>query len=164
MSTAVCLGSFNPITLGHLDIINRGAKLFSSVIVGICKDIKKDTIIPEQLRLEMTQASLAYLDNVTVLLFDGLACDFALKNKADVFLRGIRDAGDFAYEDDLANMNFSLCQIETLFLNASSQYKHHRSSWIREIAKERPQHLSHFIPKEALSLYLPYLATSSPSS
>ncbi len=160
MSIAIYPGSFNPITFGHLDLIERGAKLFSRVVVGVCKEIKKSTILPAELRMEMMKASLSHLNNVSVLLFDGLASDFAKEQKGTCFLRGARDVGDFAYEEDLAKANFTLSHIETLFLSASPLYKHHRSSWIRDIARSKPEYLNKFIPKKALDLYLAFLAIS----
>lgn len=157
MKTAIIVGSFNPVTLGHLNIISRASKLFPKLVIGIYETPSKTHTIPASLRLEMLQNSLKDLPNTSAYLFNSLAVDFAKEHDGDVFIRGVRDAGDFAYEADLAQTNYQISEIETLYLHSDPKLKHYRSSWVRDIASKSPEKLSSFIPKRALSMYLDFL-------
>lgn len=160
MNIAIMVGSFNPMTLGHVDIIERSAKICSKLVVGIYIHPKKPSSIPKDLRLKMAKLSLKHLENVSVLLFEGLAVDFAKKHSGNIFIRGVRDSNDYLYECDLAEINKAISGIETLFLNTSPSYKHYRSTWVRDIAKNNPLMLKTFVSKEALPLYLEFLSST----
>ena len=160
MNIAIMVGSFNPTTLGHVDIIERSSKICSKLVVGIYFHPQKPSNLPKDLRLKMAKLALKHLENVSVFLFEGLAVDFAKKHSGDIFIRGVRDSNDYLYECDLAEMNKAISGIETLFLNTSPSYKYYRSTWVRDIAKNSPKKLKTFIPKKALSLYLEYLSST----
>ncbi len=133
---AIYPGSFDPITFGHLDIIERGCKLFERVIVVVLKNPSKTPLFSVQERKEQIRLSTAHLPNVTVDSFDGLAVTYAEKQQAGVLLRGLRVLSDFERELQMAHTNKTLSnQIETVFLATSNEYSFLSSSLVKEIAK-----------------------------
>ena len=136
MSTiAVYPGTFDPMTLGHQDLIRRGAALFGSVVVAVAAAHHKKTIFSLEERLDMVREVVAPLGNVSVLPFSGLVRDFAVAHKAKAMLRGVRSVTDFDFESQLAGMNRSLApDIETVFLTPDSRYQFISSTLVREIA------------------------------
>ena len=136
MSTiAVYPGTFDPMTLGHQDLIRRGAALFGSVVVAVAAAHHKKTIFSLEERLDMVREVVAPLGNVSVLPFSGLVRDFAVAHKAKAMLRGVRSVTDFDFEAQLAGMNRSLApDIETVFLTPDSRYQFISSTLVREIA------------------------------
>ena len=136
MKTAVCSGSFDPITLGHLDIIRRAAQCFDHVYVCVSPNAEKrnQMFTPEQ-KLRLVQLSVADLPNVEAELWPGLLADYALDHGA-VIIRGVRNTTDFDVEDQLASINADLHPgLETMLLPASARYRHFSSSMIREMIR-----------------------------
>jgi pantetheine-phosphate adenylyltransferase len=110
-------GSFDPLTLGHLDLIERGVRLFDSVTVAVLQNPGKQPCFPLERRLSQIRAATAHLERVEVASFDGLTVSFAQRCGAEVILRGLRALSDFEYELQIAHTNHSLApQLETLFL------------------------------------------------
>ena len=136
MSTiAVYPGTFDPMTLGHQDLIRRGAALFDSVIVAVAAAHHKKTMFSLEERLDMVREVVAPLGNVSVLPFSGLVRDFAVAHNAKAMLRGVRSVTDFDFESQLAGMNRALApDIETVFLTPDSRYQFISSTLVREIA------------------------------
>ena len=133
---AVFPGSFDPITNGHLDVINRGMKLFDELIIAVGKSpIKNQLFTPEE-RVEMIEEIIRQrkLKDVSVESFEGLTVEYASKKKADVILRGLRSLTDVQYEFQLAMTNRAVAGIETVFIMTSEQYGFTSSTLIREVA------------------------------
>lgn len=132
---ALYAGSFDPLTLGHLDVIRRASKLFSSIIVGVGEAREKNPLFPVEERLELIRSSTADLKNVTVESFRGLAVNFARARNVIAMIRGIRSTTDYAYEVQMALMNRAMTpEIETIFIPTSPQFSHISSSLAKEIA------------------------------
>ncbi|MBI3653040.1 MAG: pantetheine-phosphate adenylyltransferase [Acidobacteria bacterium] len=130
---AIYPGSFDPLTNGHLDIIERSAKLFDEVVVAILLNFQKQPMFSVQERIEMIQAVVPY-HNVRVDTFDGLLVHYALEQQAQVMVRGIRAISDYEYELQMALMNRRLePTIETVFLMASEEYSYLSSRLIKEV-------------------------------
>lgn len=147
MKTAIYPGTFDPITLGHVDIILRASKLFDRVIVAVAQSERKKTAISYADRLLLTKGVVDNLKNVTVKGFDGLLIGFAQSNNVDVILRGTRSSLDLTYETQLFHMNRAMAPaIETLFLMPSPEYAHISASIVREIASMGGD-VSAFVPK-----------------
>ena len=135
MKTVVYPGTFDPITNGHIDLVERACKLFDNVIVSIAKSEKKGPLFSLSERIDLASTALAHLDNVEVVGFDYLLVNFARDRQATAILRGLRAVSDFEYEFQLANMNRALAQeAETIFLTPSEQLSYISSSLVREIA------------------------------
>lgn len=133
---AIYPGSFDPITFGHLDIIERGCKLFEQVIVVVLQNPSKIPLFSVQERKEQIRLSAKHLPNVEVDSFDGLAVTYAKMRQANVLLRGLRVLSDFERELQMAHTNKTLSdQIETVFLSTSNEYSFLSSSLVKEIAK-----------------------------
>lgn len=133
---AVYPGSFDPITIGHLDVAKRAARLFEHVIIGIyLGSDKPGALFTHNDRIEMARDAVAHLGNVSVGSFSGLTVDFARDQCADVIVRGLRAVSDFEYEFKLAHMNHHLApDIEVVCLMTSSRNSFVSSSMIREVA------------------------------
>ncbi|MBB5225180.1 pantetheine-phosphate adenylyltransferase [Treponema ruminis] len=136
MTSAVFPGTFDPPTNGHLNIIDRGSKLFDKLDVVVAFNPNKSHLFSPEERLELLRELTKDYKNVTVHLWDKLIVEYAEKNNANILLRGIRNTNDFAYEFDLSLLNHSLdSKIETLFLPTEAKYGIVRSSSIKELAK-----------------------------
>lgn len=136
MSLAVYPGSFDPITLGHLDVVQRAAGVFDRVIVAVAQNISKQTLFDFNERVALAQDALASLSNVAVEGVDGLLVDFASRHQAQVILRGLRAVSDYEYEFQLAGMNRHLnSRVETLFMPTAKEYTHISSSLVKEVAR-----------------------------
>lgn len=134
-TTAIYPGTFDPITLGHSDLVARASRLFDRVIVAVTANSSKQTVFSLDERLTMARTVLAEHANVEVCSFDGLLVEFARERGASVILRGLRAVSDFEYEFQLAGMNRKLdAGIETLFLTPAEHYTYISSSLVREIA------------------------------
>jgi pantetheine-phosphate adenylyltransferase len=131
---AVFPGSFDPITNGHLDVINRGMKLFDELIVAVGKSPLKNQLFTPQERVEMIAELIKGLDGVSVESFEGLTVGYARQKKADVILRGLRSLTDMNYELELAMTNRSVAGIETVFVMTTEQYGFISSTLIRQVA------------------------------
>ena len=134
--TAVYSGTFDPITLGHQDVISRGAAMFDTLIVGVAVGHHKKTLFSLQERIDSAQAALKDIANIKVLPFDGLIMDFCAQQKASVVVRGVRNMSDFDYEAQMAAMNRKLRpQVETVFLLPTADLQCISSTLVREISK-----------------------------
>ena len=135
MDTVVYPGTFDPITNGHIDLVERASRLFEKVFVAVAVSSEKPTAFPVEMRVSLAREVLAHIDNVEVTSFDNLLVDFVKQKQASVILRGLRAVSDFEYEFQLASMNRHLAPgIETLFLTPAEQYAYISSSLVREIA------------------------------
>lgn len=154
---AIYPGSFDPITLGHLDIIQRGSRLFDRVIVAVLRNPNKIPLFSVEQRLEQIRVTTKHLPNVTVDSFDGLTVNYALIQQAQVLLRGLRAVSDFEIELQMAHTNKTLStQIETVFLATSNEYSFLSSSVVKEIARFGGS-VDHLVPPHiALQIYQCY--------
>jgi len=131
---AIFPGSFDPITNGHLDVINRGIKLFDELIVAVGKSPLKNQLFSPEERVQMIVELVRDIPGVSVEDFDGLTVEFAKQKKADVILRGLRSLTDMHYELELAMTNRSVAGIETVFIMTTEQYGFISSTLIRQVA------------------------------
>ena len=143
---AIFPGSFDPITNGHLDVINRGIKLFDELIVAVGRSPVKNQLFTPEERVEMIAELIADISGVSVESFDGLTVEYAAQKKADVILRGLRSLTDVQYEFQLAMTNRAVAGIETVFVMTSEQYGFTSSTLIREVASLGGD-VSNLIPK-----------------
>lgn len=135
-SIALYPGTFDPVTKGHTDLIERAARVFGKVVVAIAESPHKTPLFELEQRIAMARNGLARLDNVDVVGFDNLLIDFAHQQGATVLLRGLRAVSDFDYEFQLASMNRHLNgEIETLFMTPDEQYGFISSSLVKEISR-----------------------------
>ncbi|HEY4530641.1 MAG TPA: pantetheine-phosphate adenylyltransferase [Luteimonas sp.] len=133
---AVYPGTFDPITNGHIDLVDRAAPLFDRLVVGVAESTSKGPALPLALRVELARDALARHPNVEVRGFDSLLAHFVSEVGAGVLLRGLRAVSDFEYEFQLASMNRHLIpDVETLFLTPAEQYGFISSSLVREISR-----------------------------
>lgn len=132
---AIYPGTFDPITHGHTNIIERAAKIFDHVIVAVASDTIKKTLFSLDERVQLAQQALKHLPNIKVCAFSGLLVEFVKQQKANVIVRGVRAIADFEYERQMASMNHALIpQIETVFLTPAEHFAHISSTFVREIA------------------------------
>lgn len=135
-SIAISSGSFDPITLGHLDIIKRGAKVFDEVYVVVLNNSSKKPLFTVEERLALIQEATKDIPNVMVDSHSGLLVDYARMRKANVILRGLRAVSDFEYEMQITSMNRKLEEnIETFFMMTNNQYSFLSSSIVKEVAR-----------------------------
>ncbi len=134
-NTAVYAGSFDPITNGHLDIIERASRIFDKVIVAVFHNPNKNPLFTMEERVEMIEEAVKDYDNVQVDGFQGLLIDYMNKQEAGVIIRGLRAVSDFEVEFQMASMNKKLAaEIETLFMMTSTKYAYLSSSSLKEVA------------------------------
>jgi pantetheine-phosphate adenylyltransferase len=139
-------GSFDPLTLGHLDVIERGANLFEQLVVAVLRNPSKNPCFSVEQRLEQIRQATSHLSNVEVAAFDGLTVEFAQARGAGVILRGLRALSDFEYELQIAHTNKSLApQLETLFLATATAHSFLSSSVVKEVARFGGS-VSHMVP------------------
>ena len=132
---AACPGSFDPVTNGHLDVIGRAAALYDEVVVAVLVNESKAGLFTIDERLEMLVEVTKHYPNVTSRSFRGLLVDFCRANDIPVVIRGLRVASDFDYELQMAQMNWGLAGVETLFMPTNPQYSFVSSSLIKDVAK-----------------------------
>lgn len=133
---AIYPGTFDPITLGHLNILEKAAKMFDEVILAVADYTGKNSYFSLQERFELCKATTSHLENVSVQTFNGLVVDFALSQDCRIMIRGLRAVSDFEYELSLALTNIKLAsEIETIFLVPSLRYMYLSSSMIRQLAE-----------------------------
>jgi pantetheine-phosphate adenylyltransferase len=135
MRRAVCPGSFDPVTNGHLDIVGRASRLFDEVIIGVLINQHKTGLFTIDERIEMLREVTKAYGNVRVESFRGLLVDFCLAQDAAVVVKGLRAVSDFDYELQMAQMNIGLSGVETLFMPTNPLYSFLSSSLVKEVAK-----------------------------
>ena len=133
MRKAIFPGSFDPFTLGHLDILKRSLLLFDEIIVGVGKNINKKTMFSEKQRVSFIKDCFKNESRIKVESYDGLTIDFCKKNDANFIVRGIRNNGDFEFEKAIARTNRKLSKIETVFLLTSAKTSFISSTIVREL-------------------------------
>lgn len=143
----ICLfpGTFDPVTLGHTDIIDRALPLFDKLIIGIGKNVNKDPMFTDVQRLDWLKSIYKDNDKVDALLYEGLTVDCCKKIGAKFILRGIRYVNDFEYEKAIADMNRSIENVETIFLTCLPQYTSVASTLVRDVLKNGGD-VSKFLP------------------
>jgi len=135
MVIAVCSGSFDPVTNGHLDIISRGARIFDKVIVAVLVNSKKKSLFSVEERVELLRQATAGMENVEIDSFEGLLIEYMQKRGARVIIRGLRAVSDFEYEMQVASINKKLDEeVETFFMMTNNQYSYLSSSIVKEVA------------------------------
>ncbi|MBR0574498.1 MULTISPECIES: pantetheine-phosphate adenylyltransferase [Pasteurellaceae] len=139
-------GTFDPITNGHLDQIERASRLFSKIIIAIAKNPTKEPLFELEQRVHLVQQSIKHLSNVEVIGFDGLLVELAQKHQAKALLRGIRNSNDVEYEIQLAQLNEKLLpKLETIFFPPSVEWRYLSSTQVREIYYHKGD-VSQFVP------------------
>ncbi len=153
MTIAIYPGSFDPITKGHLDVLETGAKIFEKVIIVVAYNLNKKSFLTVDERVNLIKESVKHLDNVEVDSFDGLTVDYAKKRNATILLRGLRAVSDFEYEMQLSQTNSALSEdIKTVFLITKPEYNFISSSTVKEIYLNNGD-ISKFVP-QPVSEYL----------
>jgi pantetheine-phosphate adenylyltransferase len=136
VSTALCPGSFDPVTFGHIDIIERTSRHFDEVVVAVIRNPQKtQSLFTLQERQEMLAECTAHLTNIRIEFFKGLLVEFAREHGANAIVKGLRAVSDFDYELQMAQMNQRLTGIDTFFLSTSPNYSFLSSSLVREVAR-----------------------------
>ena len=143
-------GSFDPITVGHFDIITRAAKIFDKVIVVVAHNEEKTYMFSPDERLKIVSLAIKDIDGVSAELCDGLVADFAKERGADAFVRGIRNGKDVAYEQNMADINFANSGVDTVMLFAKPEF-HGISSTALRSALINGDSVDSLVPKNALS-------------
>lgn len=146
MKPVIYAGTFDPITNGHLDIIQRSAALFGKVIVAVAKNPSKQPLFSLEQRIELVKKSCQGLNNIEVIGFSGLLADFAKQHNAAALVRGVRGADDIDYEIQLAQLNDKLANpLETIFFPPSVQWRYLSSTMVREIYRHQGN-VEQFVP------------------
>lgn len=152
MKKAIYPGSFDPITFGHLDIIQRSSKVFDEVVIGILNNSAKSPLFSVEERLKMTKMLTAQYDNVTVEPFEGLLVDYAKSINANIIIRGLRAVTDFEYEIQIAQTNkVEYPELETIFMTTALNYSYLSSTIVREFASYGGD-ISRFVPQEIIPM------------
>ncbi|MFD3743237.1 pantetheine-phosphate adenylyltransferase [Nocardia sp. NPDC058633] len=134
MAAALCPGSFDPVTNGHLDVFARAAAQFDEVIVTVNVNPKKQGMFTVEERMELLRESVSHLPNVRVASWQGLTVDFAKQEGISAIVKGLRDAGDFGYELQMAQMNHKLAGVDTFFIATNPSLSFLSSSLVKEVA------------------------------
>ena len=146
MRRAIFPGTFDPFTLGHLDILNRSKLIFDEVIIGIGENIDKKAMFSLEDRIDFIKSVVSSSENIKVQSYKGLTIDFCKKVDAKFIVRGVRNNGDFEFEKAIARTNRLLSKIETVFLLTSAKTSFISSSIVRELIKNKGDY-SRFIPE-----------------
>lgn len=147
MKTAICPGSFDPVTLGHLDIINRSRKVFDKTIVAVLVNPEKNTMFTVQERIELLKRCIGTMPDIEVVGFDGLLADYARERGVTAIVKGLRALSDFEYEFQMALTNKKLNpNLETMFLTTSAENMFLSSSIVKQIASFGGD-ISNFVPE-----------------
>jgi pantetheine-phosphate adenylyltransferase len=133
--TALCPGTYDPVTNGHLDIVRRAGSLFDRVVMAVVENPAKAPLFGATDRMEMLRDAMADLDNVEVDSFSGLLVDYARAKGAGVIVKGLRAVTDFDYELQMAQMNRHLAEVETVFVPTSAKWSYLSSSLVKEVAR-----------------------------
>ena len=146
MKTAIFPGSFDPITLGHKDIIEKSLNIFDSLIIGIGQNSEKEYMFSAERRKQFVKETFKSINNIEVKIYNELTIDFCKKNNADFILRGLRNVSDFEFEKNIALTNRKLSGIETVFLLTSAKNSFISSGIVRDLIKNNGDY-SLFIPE-----------------
>ena len=157
MQRVVCPGSFDPVTNGHLDIIGRAAGLYDEVVVAVLINITKKSLFTVDERVDMLREVTKGYGNVRVERFHGLLVDFCAANGISAVVKGLRAVSDFEYEMQMAQMNYRLAKIETLFMTTNPLYSFLSSSLIKDVARYGGD-VSALVPAQVLDLLRARLA------
>ena len=146
MKRAIYPGSFDPVTNGHLDVVERARKLFDEVIVAVAHNDEKQPLFSLEERLDLLRQTVGKIDHVQIAQFDGLLVEFAVAQKASAVIRGLRAVSDFEFEFQMALMNRKLKDsVETIFLMPKEEYTYLSSRLVKEIARLGGD-VSEFVP------------------
>ena len=146
MKIAVCPGSFDPVTLGHMDIIRRAARMFDRVVVVVLTNVSKKPLFSREERVDLLSRATAELPNVEIDCYDGLLADYMKLKKADVIVKGLRAMSDFEYEFQMALTNRQLNpEVETAFLTTTAEHMYLSSSLVKQVAAFNGD-ISGFVP------------------
>ena len=159
MRRVVCPGSFDPVTNGHLDIISRASRLYDEVVVAVLINITKKNLFTVEERIEMLREVTAQYGNIRVDSFHGLMVDFCETNGISAVVKGLRAVSDFDYEMQMAQMNYSMAKVETMFMTTNPLYSFLSSSLIREVAKYGGD-VSGLVPEQVIGKLRARLAES----
>ncbi len=148
---AIYPGTFDPLTNGHMDIIERASKIFVHIFVAVADSTSKNTLFTTRERMDLAEAALSETSNVSIVSFDRLMTDCAREKDALIILRGLRSVSDFEYEFQMAGMNRKLFpEADTVFMTPDEQFSYISSSLVREIAKLEGN-VSEFVPPNVLT-------------
>ena len=150
MKKAVCPGSFDPITNGHLDVIERASHLFDEVVIAVLVNNSKSSLFTIEERIVLARDCVKHLPNVKVDMWSGLLVDYCRENKVDAIVKGLRAVSDFDYELQMAQMNLQLKGVDTLLMATKPAYSFLSSSLVREIARYGGD-VSNLVPAGVLS-------------
>ena len=157
MATAMCPGSFDPPTRGHLDIVGRASKLYDQVVVAVLMNKSKSSLFTVEERMDMLAAVTAEYGNVRVDSFHGLLVDYCRAHEISVVVKGLRAVSDFDYELQMAQMNHGLAGVETLFMATNPEFSFLSSSLVKEVAMYGGD-VAHLVPPLVLERLLARLA------
>ena len=146
MKKAVFPGSFDPITIGHVDIVKRGIKVFDEIIIAVGDNTDKKYMFPKEKRVEFVKQTFNNYDNIKIESYDGLTVDFCKKNNIEFMIRGLRNPADFEFEKSIALTNRELTDIETIFFLTSPENSFISSSIVRDLIRNSGDYKL-FIPK-----------------
>ncbi len=153
MRRAIYPGSFDPVTNGHLDVIDRARKLFDEVIVAVAHNDQKQPLFTLEERLDLLRATIGNIERVKIAPLDGLLVDFAVKQQATAVIRGLRAVSDFEFEFQMALMNRKLeARVETIFLMPKEEYTYLSSRIVKEIARLGGD-IAKFVPPAAVEAF-----------
>ena len=147
MKRAVFPGSFDPVTIGHQDIVNRGLKIFDEIIIGVGENIDKKYMFSSNERFDFVSETFEADAKVLIKTYDGLTVDFCKKNNAEFIIRGLRNPADFGFDKSIAVTNREMTGIETVFFLTSPKNSFISSSIVRDLIKNKGDYKL-FIPKE----------------
>lgn len=147
MSIALFPGSFDPLTNGHLDIIQRASQLFDHVVVGVGHNTSKKALFTPEEKVDLISTVVADLPNVDVTIMHGLTVQFMSEIEAKFIVRGLRNSKDFEYERDIAGVNSALADVETILLLAKPENQNISSSMVKEIGSMGADNMAKFVPK-----------------
>ena len=146
MKKAVFPGSFDPITIGHIDIVNRGMKIFDEIIIAVGNNVDKKYMFSKEKRVEFVKQTFSPNDKIKVESYEGLTVDFCKKNNTEFIIRGLRNPADFEFEKSIALTNREMTGIETVFFLTSPKNSFVSSSIVRDLIRNNGEYKL-FIPK-----------------
>ena len=149
-------GSFDPITVGHLDIIKRASKIFDSIVVVVAHNEEKTYMFSPSCRLDIVKEAIKDIENASAVLWDGYVADYAMEIGASAFVRGIRGGDDVAYEQNMADINYGKCGVDTVMLFANPKYHNISSTLVRNALKNGDD-VSKLVPEPSLDLIKKYI-------